>query len=203
MTETLANIAVVLATISTATFLLPQIIKLVRTKNTEGISTTWPALGFAVNVGWFTYMISQELWISIAPPLITFAAYGVTLWALRRAGTDITPSYIRGIAAAVILAGVAVVGGWKVLGIGLGLSYGLVIAPSIWTAYRTALPSGIAPLTWWIGAIEALLWGSFGWYHSDRGILTFMFVGVTASALMLIRFYTTRNRSASALEMAV
>lgn len=193
MNETLANIAVILATISTASFLLPQIVKLVRTRNTAGVSATWPALGFAINVGWFTYMISQQLWISIAPPFITFVAYAVTLWALRRAGRDIRASYVRGLAAAVVLAGVAIAGGWEVLGIALGLSYGVVTAPSVWTAYRTADPSGIAPLTWWIGAVEALLWGSFGWYHSDRGIMTFMVVGVTASTLMLLRYYATRN----------
>lgn len=184
----------ILATISTASFLLPQIVKLVRTRNTAGVSTTWPALGFAINVGWFTYMISQQLWVSIAPPFITFVAYAVTLWALRRAGRDIRASYVRGLAAAVILAGVAIAGGWEVLGIALGLSYGVVTAPSVWTAYRTADPSGIAPLTWWIGAVEALLWGSFGWYHADRGIITFMVVGVTVSTLMLLRYYATRNR---------
>lgn len=202
MTETLANIAVILATISTAAFLLPQIVKLVRTRDTAGISTSWPALGFVINVGWLSYMISQQLWVSIAPPAITFTAYGVTLWALRRAGRDIARSYLRGLAAAVVLTTIAVVGGWTVLGIVLGLSYGVVVGPSVWTAYRTAVPSGIAPLTWWIGAVEALLWGSFGWYHNDRGILTFMVVGVTSSTLMLVRYYTTRARVA-ALEVAV
>lgn len=201
MTETLANVAVVLAAISTAAFLVPQIFKLVRTRDTAGISTTWPALGFAINVGWFSYMISQQLWVSIAPPAITFTAYGVTLWALRRAGRDIAPTYLRGAGAAVALVAITIVGGWTVLGVALGLSYGAVLAPSVWTAYRTASPSGIAPLTWWIGAVEALLWGSFGWYHSDRGILTFMVVGVTASTLMLVRFYSTRDRI-PALELA-
>jgi hypothetical protein len=126
----------------------------------------------------------------------------VTLWALRRAGSDITQSYLRGLAAAAVLITIAIVGGWTVLGIALGLSYGVVVAPSVWTAYRTAVPSGIAPLTWWIGAVEALLWGSFGWYHNDRGILTFMVVGVTSSTLMLVRYYTTRDQIA-ALEVAV
>lgn len=197
MTETLANIAVVLATISTASFLLPQIIKLVRTRDTSGVSSTWPALGFVINMGWFAYMISQRLWVSIAPPFITFVAYGVTLWALRRAGRDIKSSYRKGLGAVVVLTVIALIGGWGMLGVTLGLSYGVVVGPSIWTAYHTTKPSGIAPLTWWIGAVEALLWGAFGWYHSDRGILTFMFVGVTSSTLMLLRYYTTRNRSES------
>lgn len=196
MNATLANIAVVLATISTAAFLVPQIAKLVRTRDTSGLSTTWPAMGFVINVGWFVYMISQNLWASIAPPFITFCAYTITLWALRRAGTNLTSAYRRGLTTGVILSAIGLIGGWEVLGVTLGISYGVVLAPSLWSAYRTPNPSGIAPLTWWIGATEALLWGYYGWFHSDKGIMTFMVVGVTSSALMLARYYMTRQNHA-------
>jgi uncharacterized protein with PQ loop repeat len=199
MNQTLANVAVILAMTSSTTFLVPQIVKLVRTRDSEGVSTTWPALGFVINVGWFVYLISQQLWISIFAPFVTFISYGVTLWALRRTGRDLSKSYIRGTVGAVSLISVATVGGWKVLGVVLGISYGIMLAPSLWTAYRTSIPSGIAPLTWWIGLIEAILWGYYGWFHSDQGILTFMVVGVTGSGLMLARYYTTRKGLVPAL----
>lgn len=194
MNQTLANIAVVLATISTVTFLLPQIVKLVRTRDSEGVSTTWPALGFVINVGWLVYLISQELWASLFAPFATFLAYAVTMWAVGRTGRDLSKSYLRGLFAAGVLTTAAIFGGWEVLGVVLGVSYGVMLTPSIWTAYRTAIPSGISPLTWWIGLLEALLWGYYGWFHSDQGILTFMVVGVVGSGLMLLRYYSTRNR---------
>jgi uncharacterized protein with PQ loop repeat len=194
MNQTLANVAIILAMASSTTFLIPQIVKLVRTRDSEGVSTTWPALGFVINVGWFVYLISQQLWISILAPFVTFVSYGVIVWALRRTGRNLSRSYARGVVGAVTLIAVGTVGGWKVLGVVLGVSYGIMLAPSIWTAYRTSIPSGISPLTWWIGLIEALLWGYYGWFHSDQGILTFMVVGVVGSGLMLLRYYSTRKR---------
>ncbi|MGF1617070.1 MAG: PQ-loop domain-containing transporter [Acidimicrobiia bacterium] len=196
--QSLANIAVILATISTVAFLLPQIVKLVRSGDSDGVSTTWPALGFVINAGWCIYLIAQALWVAVFAPFFTFLAYGVTMWALLRTGRDLSTSYLRGVVATTLLTAVAIIGGWEVLGVFLGISYGVVITPSIWTAYRTSIPSGISALTWWIGLVEALLWGYYGWFHSDRGIVTFMVVGVIGSGLMLIRFYTTRSRSTPA-----
>ena len=201
MNQTLANIAVVLATISTVSFLLPQIVKLVKTGDSDGVSTTWPALGFVINVGWFVYLSAQELWASIFAPFFTFLAYAVTMWAVGRTGRDLSTSYLRGAAAAALLTATALLGTWETLGVVLGVSYGVVLTPSIWTAYRTSIPSGISPLTWWIGLVEALLWGYYGWFHSDRGVITFMVVGVIGTGLMLIRFYTTRGRTAPATVM--
>jgi hypothetical protein len=194
MNQTLANVAILLAMASSTTFLVPQIVKLLRTRDSEGVSATWPALGFVINIGWFVYLVSQQLWISILAPFVTFVSYGVIVWALRRTGRVLSRSYTRGVVGAVTLIAVGSVGGWKVLGVVLGVSYGIMLAPSIWTAYRTVIPSGISPLTWWIGLLEALLWGYYGWFHSDQGILTFMVVGVVGSGLMLIRYYSTRKR---------
>ena len=192
MTELSANIAVIAATIGTVTFLVPQIVKLIRTKDSTGVSTTWPALGFVTNVGWFVYVISQSLWAAMVAPFVTFLSYGVTLWALARTGRDLRASAVRGLGWAALLGTTAAVLGWAALGVVLGLSYGVMLAPSVWTAYRTEDPSGISPGTWWIGTVEAVLWGYYGVFHADAGIITFGIVGVLGSALMLIRYYTTR-----------
>lgn len=197
MNETLANIAIVAATISTVTFLVPQIVKLVRTGDSAGVSATWPALGFVTNVGWFTYVINQELWAATLAPFVTFVSYGVTLWALARTGRDLRSSAIRGIGWTAVLVGSVVLAGWTTLGVVLGLSYGVMLAPSVWTAYRTVDPSGISPGTWWIGVAEALLWGYYGAFHADRGIVTFGIVGLIGCALMLFRYYSTRQLAES------
>ncbi len=193
MTETLATIAIVAATLSTIAFLVPQIVKLVKTRNSAGVSSTWPALGFVTNVGWFTYVISQQLWTATLAPFATFVAYAVTLWALGRTGRELRPSLVRGVVWTALLVGTTVIAGWTALGVMLGLSYGVMLAPSIWTAYRTADPSGISPGTWWIGSAEAVLWGYFGLFHADRGIVIFGIVGVIGAALMLARYYSTRQ----------
>lgn len=200
MTEVSANIAVVAATIGTVTFLVPQIVKLIRTKDSAGVSTTWPALGFVTNVGWFVYVISQNLWAAVIAPFVTFVSYGVTLWALSRTGRGLRTSAIRGLAWAVLLITTGVTLGWAALGVVLGLSYGVMLAPSVWTAYRTENPSGISPGTWWIGTVEAVLWGYYGMFHTDAGIITFGIVGLAGSVLMLIRYYATRPRTKALAE---
>lgn len=116
MNQTLANVAVVLATISTASFLLPQIVKLVKTQDSDGVSTTWPALGFVINVGWFVYLIAQELWASVFAPFFTFLAHAVTMWAVGRTGRNLLTSYLRGAAAAALLTATALLGSWETLG---------------------------------------------------------------------------------------
>lgn len=193
MNETLANIAIVAATIGTVTFLLPQIVKLIRTRDSAGVSTTWAVLGFVSNVGWFTYMISQELWAALIAPFVTFLSYAVTLWALARTGRALGRGAVLGVVWTGVLAGVTAILGWPALGVVLGLSYGVMLTPSVWTAYKTVDPSGISPGTWWIGVAEAILWGYYGWYHADAGIITFFVVGVIGSTLILARYYSTRR----------
>jgi uncharacterized protein with PQ loop repeat len=195
MYEILANISIIGATTMTVVFLLPQMVKLIRTKDSAGVSSTWPVFGFVINVGWFLYMISQQFWTATLAPLVTFISYGVILWALASTGRQLRSSYMRGLGLMAVLIAVGVFGGWGSLGIALGLSYSVQLAPSIWTAYRTSDPSGISPSTWWIGLAEAALWGIFGQFHGDVGIVTFSVVGVAGAALMLVRYYTTRRRA--------
>lgn len=196
MTETLANIAVIAATIGTVTFLVPQTVKLIHTRDTEGVSATWPALGFVVNLGWFIYMIAQQLWAATLAPFVTFLSYLVVLWALRRAGRSLRVGAWRAGGWGVLLALVGVIWGWEPLGVALGLSIGVQLSPSVWSAYRSPDPSGVSPMTWWIGFAEALLWGYYGLFHRDAGIVTFGVVATVAAVLMLIRYYSTRPRDA-------
>lgn len=196
MNETLAKIAVIAATIGTVTFLVPQTVKLIRTRDTEGVSATWPAMGFVVNLGWFVYMIAQQLWAATLAPFVTFLSYLVVLWALRRAGRSLRIGAWRAGGWGALLALVGVIGGWGPLGVALGLSIGVQLSPSVWSAYRSSDPSGVSPATWWIGLAEALLWGYYGLFNRDTGIITFGVVASIASVLMLLRYTATRNRIA-------
>ncbi|MEE8375005.1 MAG: hypothetical protein V3S26_01620 [Acidimicrobiia bacterium] len=194
MNEILANIAVVAATMGTIAFLVPQISKLIRTGDSSGVSTTWASLGLVTNVGWAAYLSSQGFWIAILAPIFTIVAYALTMWALVRTGRDPRQSYLLGAVWGVLLTATALVAGWTALGVVLGLSYGVMLTPSVWTAFRTADPSGISPGTWRIGIVEALLWGYYGWFHGDIGILTFSVVGLVGSVLMLTRYHSTRGQ---------
>ncbi len=197
MRESLANLAVIAATITTLVYLIPQIVKLVRTGDSAGVSATWPSIGVVANIGWTVYVVYRGLWASVAAPVGTVAGYAIILWALRRAGRPLTASLARGALFAVILVATTMIGGWTALGVALGLSFAVSLSPSLWTAYRTPRPTGISPGTWALGIVEAALWGFYGWHHADAGIITFSVVATAGAVAMLARYVVT-NRPASA-----
>jgi hypothetical protein len=67
------------------------------------------------------------------------------------------------------------------------------VTPSIWSAYRTARPSGVSPGTWLLILGELSCWMTFGWPASDPRLITLGVSGVAASALTLARIYWTRR----------
>jgi uncharacterized protein with PQ loop repeat len=192
MRELLANVAVIAATATTFTFLLPQIFKLVRTRDSSGVSTTWPAMGFVSNIGWFGYFVHEALWASIVAPLGASIGYAVTLWALARTGRPLNRSAMRGILLGALLICTTAIAGWTTLGVALGLTFAVMMIPTLTAAFATPDPSGISPGTWWIGMLEAALWGFYGWHHADAGILTFSATAAIGSGLMLGRYHATR-----------
>ena len=189
-----ADIAVVGATALAAVFLLPQTVRLARTGDAAGVSATWPALGAVTNVGWFAYLLSRRLWLSAPSTVFMVVFYSTILFYLRRSGRGLQAPIRRGGVWAAILLAVLAGGGWPALGVVLGSSYVVQMAPPVWSAYRTRAPSGIAAGTWWIGGVESLLWGFYGWSYGDLPIVIFAVVAATASVLMLSRFYATRRR---------
>lgn len=190
MAEIIANLALIAATILAGASLLPQIAKLVRTRDHAGVSATWPAIGLVTNGAWSAYLIQAGLWPASISTFLMVVFFSVVLWALRRAGRGLSRSAWRGVAWTVVLALITVWGGWFALGTVLGLSQFLQVAPAIFTAYRTDRPTGIAPATWWIAGTEGLLWAYYGWFHADIPIMIFAATYVTTAGLMLARFYT-------------
>jgi uncharacterized protein with PQ loop repeat len=190
----LADAAALVATVLAIVSLLPQILRLRRLGNGDGVSPTWAALGAVTNVGWFAYLTREALWASVPAPVFVATFYYVTLYYLRKAGRNLRRGLVSSAfwapALAVSLAG----GGWTFLGIVLGSSVILQVTPGVWTAYRTYLPRGISPGTWTILLIEALLWGYYGAFYADAPILIFSVTTTLASALMLARYIATRHR---------
>jgi len=68
------------------------------------------------------------------------------------------------------------------------------VAPSLWTAYRTARPTGISSGTWLLILGELSCWLVFGLYRSDPRLITLGVTGVVASTLILARIHRTSRR---------
>lgn len=196
MREFVANVAIIAATLATLTFVIPQVVKLVRTGDTSGVSATWPAVGFAANAGWTVYFVHQALWLSIPAAAGALTGYLVTMWVLWRTGGLGAASLVRGGLFAALLVLATGVGGWTTLGVLLGLSFLVMMAPALWEAFATPNPSGIAPGTWWLGVAEGFLWGVYGWHHADTGLIVFALTAIVGSVAMLGRYHATRPAAA-------
>jgi uncharacterized protein with PQ loop repeat len=190
----LANVAIITATVLAASALVPQVIRLLRTQNPDGVSATWAAFGIVTNATWTVYLISQALWLALPSVIMVVAGYAVTFVLLYRLGVRTGTPISLGIGWICTLAAVGAVGGWTGLGTLLGFSYAVQVAPGIWTAYRTHRPAGISPGTWWILLIEGLLWGYYGWWNADTPLMIFAVVATLASIAMLGRYGATRHR---------
>lgn len=190
MSEVLANFALVGATVLAGLSLIPQIVKLVRTRDPAGVSATWPAIGWVTNAAWTAYLLQAGLWPATVSTSLMVLFYAVVMWALHRAGSSLRPSLGRGIAWMLFLVALTLIAGWFALGTVLGFSQILQVAPAIVTAYKTDRPTGIAPATWWIAGAEGALWSYYGWFHDDIPIMIFAATYFTTAALMLARYHT-------------
>jgi uncharacterized protein with PQ loop repeat len=195
MAATIALVALVVATVLAGISLIPQIVKLIRTRDPSGVSPTWAAIGFVTNVAWCAYLIHEGLWPASISTFLIVAFYGVVMWALGRAGRRLGSSLWRGAVWMAVLVWVTIEHGWFVMGVILGASQFLQVAPAIWTAYRTRRPSGIAPGTWWIAGVEGILWGYYGWFHADIPIMIFSVTYFASAVLMLARYYAVMTRT--------
>src|SRR3981081_2532022 len=123
---------------------LPQIRKLRATGDSVGVSPSWAVLTSVNNAAWIAYFTLPRYWNALVPsssaPLLAAALPGPLL---RRRRPGRRPAAL--IAAwAITLAAAGLVAGQVGLGTLLTAAFLLQVTPSVWTAYRTARPTGIS-----------------------------------------------------------
>jgi hypothetical protein len=120
----------------------------------------------------------------------TLLAGALAVMLARRGQARARPAVLIGAWAALLAAAFAVAGRTG-LGTLLTAAFVLQVTPSIWTAYRTARPTGISRGTWLLILGELACWTIFGVHRSDPRLMVLGFTGVTASLLMLARIRRT------------
>jgi uncharacterized protein with PQ loop repeat len=178
---------------------LPQILKLRRTEDTAGVSWPWATLTSVNNAAWLAYFALSAYWTALAPSSSATLLAGTlaTMLALR-GRAKAWPALLISAWAALLTAAFGVAGRTG-LGTLLTAAFVLQVTPSIWTAYRTARPTGISQGTWILIFGELSCWTAFGVYKSDPRLIVLGLTGVAASLLMLaqIRRTTEIERSST------
>ena len=190
------------ATIVTFVHVVPQILRLLRTGRSEGVSPSWAAVGMTLNFGWIAYVVSQQYWIAIPSIVVAIASFGVALYLMKRNGAAVRPSILFSAAVAAASVVIQLAAGWTVLGTVLGLSNGLYLGPSVVAAWRSHTPVGVSPLTWVLAEVEGLLWGFYGVLVLAGPIMVFGATEALLSGLVLLRLWVARHRVRAALVTA-
>lgn len=169
---------------------LPQILKLRATHDPAGVSWSWATLTSLNNAAWIAYFTLARYWTALVPSSsATLLAGTLAMMLTFRGRAKPRPSALIGIWAAMLITAYIVACGTG-LGALLTAAFILQAAPSLWTAYRTARPTGISSGTWLLILGELSCWMVFGLHKSDPRLITLGVTGVITSALMLARART-------------
>ena len=172
---------------------LPQLRKLRATDDSAGVSWPWATLTSVNNAAWIGYFALSGDWAALVPASSAALLAGALATMLARRGqATARPAVLIGAWVALLAAALAVAGRAG-LGILLTAAFVIQVSPSIWTAYRTARPTGISRGTWLLILGELSCWTIFGVHKSDPRLTILGFTGVAASVLMLTRVRTRRS----------
>ena len=184
---TAAELAALVATALAAVGALPQLHRIVRRGDRRGVSLTSAAIGIGTETAWFGYAAVTELWSALPEAALMGLSNIVLAVVLVRRGAPLGIAVAAAIAWLATLAAIGVIGGPVGVGLVLGAAYAVQVAPAVWTAWRTAAPTGVAAATWAMAGVEGILWGAYGLHHADPAMLTFAVTATLAAATILTR----------------
>jgi uncharacterized protein with PQ loop repeat len=188
--ELAAVVATVLATVGA----LPQLRRLLTSRDVAGLSISSAALGVATELAWVGYTVHEGLWLAVPEAVMMASTNGLLAVVMLRAGAPGRRALLSGMAWAATLIATSAVWGFGGLAVLLAVAYVVQVAPAIWCVYRATRPSGVAVGTWVTIGVEAVLWGLYGWLSNDVACLTFGVVGSAAAVAIVGRVFTTRRR---------
>ena len=194
-----ANLVGIVATAVTFVQILPQIVRLMRTRRIEGVSPAWAAGGATINLGWLDYVIEGRFWVTIPSIIVAIVSFVLALYLLYRNGASIRAGLVMSGAIAVASVVIQQAAGWTVLGTVLGLSNGLYLGPSVVAAWRSHAPVGVAPWTWGLTVVEGVKWGFYGVLVEAVPIMVYGSTAILLALLVLLRLWMTRHRIQAAL----
>lgn len=195
--ELAAVVATVLATVGA----LPQLRRLLTSRDLAGLSISSAALGVATELAWVGYTVHEGLWLAVPEAVMMASTNGLLAVVMLRAGAPGRRALLSGIAWAATLIATSAVCGLIGLAVLLAVAYVVQVSPAIWSVYRATCPSGVAVGTWVTIGFEAVLWGLYGWWSHDVACLAFGVAGTAAAVAIVGRVVTTRRRlSASGVD---
>lgn len=175
---------------------VPQIVKLRRTGDTAGLSTSWALLTGINNAAWFGYFAASRYWFALIPSS-SAALLGGTLGVMLSRRRPLPRRGWSTVGAWAAALGLAAYVDHQLLGAALTGAFLVQVVPAVASAYRSHHPTGIARGTWRLILAEVSCWAAFGAANRDGPLMVLGTTGVISSLLMLHRAHTATRRPAA------
>ena len=165
---------------------LPQLVRLLRTKDAHGVSLDTATTSCVVSAAWMTYgILTGQFAVGLASGLAGGVYLLIAVFAL------FFGRHIREVRAApywlAIVTVVTLVFGSS--GLGIVLAVGALVAnlPQVLVAYRESDLTGLSPSTWALTAADGAVWTLYGVVTGDIPILVNNVFQFSTSAAIVVR----------------
>ncbi len=187
MLDLVVSLVLVVATATGVGMIVPQVVRLHRTRNAAGVSAGWIGVSFVLNVSWLTYGWAVGLFGLLPVSAGGTLLYGVMAVQVTRinGSSQLVRFALAAAAGALIPTSGFILGGWAGAGLATGLAYGGQFTPAAVSALRSADLSGVSVLTWQLAFIEAVCWVVYALAASDVPLLVGGGGGLVVSAVIL------------------
>ncbi len=182
------------ATVVGCSFLVPQLVRLVRFRDPSGVSTTAAAMGVVQTGSWVVYGIGTGAWAVVVPSSLALPQYvGVVLLTATTATARWRALALASFAGSIVTA-VTMVSAWWGPGpwAGLGAIVTLAVVwqylPAVASAFGADGTFGLSVSTWLLIGTNGLVWAAYGavartWAISAYGLVL---IGATTAVLSAI-----------------
>ena len=165
---------------------LPQLIRLLRTRDAHGVSLDTATTSCVVSSAWMTYgILTGQFAVALASGLAAGVYFLIAVFAVifgRRIGEVHAAPYWLAIVIVVTVA-------FGSPGLGIVLAVGALVAnlPQVIVAYRESDLTGLSPSTWALTASDGAVWTLYGIVTGDIPILVNNVFQFSTSAAILVR----------------
>lgn len=178
---------------------LPQLLRLVTTRDAHGVSLDSAATSSIVSFGWATYgVLTDQVPVTLATGSSGVVFALITLLALklgrRVAELRAAPVWL------VVMVVVALFGRDAGLGVLLPVSVLVANVPQLLVAYREPDLTGLSQSTWLLSVSDGGVWLAYALVTGDTAILVFGILQLTTSAAIVAKRWSWGRVNARASE---
>jgi len=198
MNAIVISVLVVMANVLGAGMIVPQVVRLHRSRIVDGLSGAWVGVGFGMNLWWTAYAIQTPLYGMLPVSLAGAALYStIAVQLIRLSGPQVLKSLAVGaFGLAMTPLPALILGGWSAAGLLIGLSYAAQFTPAAIVALRSRDVDGVSPSTWSMAWVEAAIWLIYGLQIDNRALIVGGGGGLIMSSVILARLvYVSSVRS--------